>query len=70
MMGTMTDRVEIGIGAGRRFPSRIFSLFSIVINRGSLIPTSSLIAASLFGIAKGGDGKNISHSNLSTKNNQ
>ena len=49
------------------FPSIRFSLFSIVINRVSFIPSSSLIAASVFGIAIGGDGKNVSDSNLSTK---
>ncbi len=61
MAGTVTSRDEIGIGAGRRFPSRIFSLFSIVIS------LDSFIVASVFGIAKGGDGKIVSHSNLSTK---
>jgi hypothetical protein len=67
----VTGREGKGVGAGRRFPSIIFSLFSNVINRNcgccSLVPNSSLIAASVFGNAKGGDGKIASDSNLSTK---
>jgi len=65
MTGIAADREEIR----REFPSIIFSLFSIVNNRGccSFIPSSSLTATSVFGIAIGGDGNIVSHSNLSTK---
>jgi hypothetical protein len=61
MTGTVTGRKELGIGVGRRLASVIFSLFSIVIKRDSLVVTS------VFGIARGEDGKVVSHSNLSTK---
>ncbi len=65
MTSTVAGREEIGIGAGRRFSSIRFSLFSIVINRGccSLIASSSLIVASFFGNVIGGDDKIGSHSN-------